>query len=268
MNPHIIWSLIFFGCVAFTLVFRFRNAAHYYMKFAFYIIYVSGTALFLIPIAIFQPKNVKNANIGTRWSRWTNSILEIQWEVEGQEHLAVDQGAIVVSNHQSMLDYLGMCELWDVAGKLTAVAKKEILYSGPFGLAAYLCDLVFINRMNSDESKQILKEAGQKMKKEKIKLWIYPEGTRCSDPGKLLPFKKGAFHMAVQCGLPIIPIVFSPYYFVDYKKKIFASGKVRIHILPAVDTSAYSLDQIPELSEEVRSLMLQEYLALGSRKQL
>lgn len=52
---------------------------------------------------------------------------------------------------------------------------------------------------------------------------FYPEGTR-NDSGKILPFKKGAFRIAIEHQLPIMPAVISPYYFIDHKKKIFNKG--------------------------------------------
>lgn len=54
-------------------------------------------------------------------------------------------------------------------------------------------------------------------------MWIFPEGTR-SKKEELLPFKKGAFHIAMMHKLPIVPVIVSPYYFIDDDKKTFDSG--------------------------------------------
>ena len=61
-------------------------------------------------------------------------------------------------------------------GKVTVIAKREILYSGPFGLAAWLCGLVFINKRDVTESRELMKVAMEKLKRENIKLWVFPEG--------------------------------------------------------------------------------------------
>lgn len=59
--------------------------------------------------------------------------------------------------------------------------------------------------------------------KMQIKLWVFPEGTR-RNTGDIHPFKKGAFHMAIQAQIPILPVVFSSYYFLDSSKKYFDQG--------------------------------------------
>lgn len=54
---------------------------------------------------------------------------------------------------------------------------------------------------------------------------MFPEGTRNKNPEKLLPFKKGAFRVAICCQIPIVPVVYSPYYFIDGKTFYFGKGK-------------------------------------------
>ena len=66
--------------------------------------------------------------------------------------------------------------IWHTMGKVTVIAKREILYSGPFGLAAWLCGLVFINKRDMSESRELMRVAMEKLKRENIKLWVFPEG--------------------------------------------------------------------------------------------
>lgn len=58
------------------------------------------------------------------------------------------------------------------------IAKKELLYVWPFGLAAWLCGLVFIDKKNVVASRKIMKSAMERLKVEKIKLWVFPEGKK------------------------------------------------------------------------------------------
>lgn len=69
------------------------------------------------------------------------------------------------------------------------VAKKEIFYIWPFGLSAWLCGLIFIDRVHSDRAKNTINDAMDWLKRDKIKLWIFPEGTR-RNTGILHSFKK------------------------------------------------------------------------------
>lgn len=120
-----------------------------------------------------------------------------------------------------------MFDLWPVMDKCTVVAKKELFYMWPFGLAAWLCGLIFIDRMNSENARHVINAATKRIKSEKIKLWIFPEGTR-RNTGDIHPFKKGAFHVAINLQLPILPVVYSSYYFLSKEKRRLDHGKKTI----------------------------------------
>jgi len=141
--------------------------------------------------------------------------------------------------------------MWPLMKRCATVAKKELLYVFPFGLSAWLCGTVFIDRSKGSKSIVKLSTTAETIQKENVrgskecktfrmkplcssykppllclqtKLWIFPEGTRHKG-AELLPFKKGAFHIAMQCKLPIVPVVISPYTFIDDEKEIFDQGK-------------------------------------------
>lgn len=79
-----------------------------------------------------------------------------------------------------------------------------ILHSG---IIAYLCGTVFIDRRNLKEATQKINSVGKTLTPDQVKLWVFPEGTRNRDKKlSLLPFKKGAFHVAQTSGLPILPL--------------------------------------------------------------
>lgn len=91
-----------------------------------------------------------------------------------------------------------------------------------------------------------------------LKLWIFPEGTRGGGAG-MLPFKKGAFYLAISSQLPITPIVYSRYHFLDSYKWRFDPGEVIVTVLPPISTEGMTLEQIPELMDRVQKLMMDTY---------
>lgn len=151
-----------------------------------------------------------------------------------------------------------MFQIWPVMDKCTAVGKKEIFYAWPFGLAAWLCGLIFIDRMNSEKARSVINAATEHIKDKKMKLWIFPEGTR-HNTGHIHPFKKGAFHVAINSQLPILPVVFSSYYFLSSKEKRFDSGRVIITTLPPISTEGLSTNDVEHLMQKTRNVMVDAF---------
>lgn len=103
-----------------------------------------------------------------------------------------------------------------------------------------------------------MNKAANIIKKDQIKLWIFPEGTR-KNTGEIHPFKKGAFHVAVSAQLPILPVVYSPYYFLDDRRRTLDSGKVIISALPPIPTEGLTMDDVDDLMQKVRENMMEEF---------
>ncbi|CAD6216435.1 GSCOCG00004593001-RA-CDS [Cotesia congregata] len=259
--------------VGFILILPFlyetSSTFRYYFKFLLYYGIVMANSLILIPIMVFRPGNVKNLLLASSICHHVSNLLGLKWELRNRENLEKEQACIVVANHQSSLDILGMFEMWPVMDKCTVVAKKELFYAWPFGLAAWLCGLIFIDRMNSEKARTALNTATDKIKEKKIKLWIFPEGTR-HNTGEIHPFKKGAFHVAVNSQLPILPVVFSSYYFLSKKDKRFDPGniikvyffvirRVIITTLPPILTKGLGPEDIEALMEKTRNSMTQVF---------
>lgn len=96
------------------------------------------------------------------------NFMGVRWELRGREHLEQDRACIIVANHQSSLDIMGMFQIWPVMEKCTVVGKKEIFYAWPFGLAAWLCGLIFIDRMNSEKARSVINTATDHIKDGKV----------------------------------------------------------------------------------------------------
>lgn len=108
------------------------------------------------------------------------------------------------------------------------MGKKELLWTPLLGQFMWLAGSIFIDRSNNQRAIQSLKEAGDQLKRKSTSLWMFAEGTRASQevPG-LRPFKKGAFHLAVDAQIPIIPVVCENYWRI-YHKGVFEGGRLKI----------------------------------------
>ncbi|XP_017065056.1 1-acyl-sn-glycerol-3-phosphate acyltransferase alpha [Drosophila eugracilis] len=231
----------------------------YYFKFMMYYGIVSFNSIVLIPAFLTRPCDVRNLLWASTWCHRVSTLIGLRWELRGKEHLAKDQACIIVANHQSSLDVLGMFNIWHVMNKCTVVAKRELFYAWPFGLAAWLAGLIFIDRVRGEKARETLNDVNRRIKKQRIKLWVFPEGTR-RNTGELHPFKKGAFHMAIDQQIPILPVVFSSYCtFLNDKKKILNAGRIVITTLPPVSTEGLTKDDIDVLMERVRSQMIETF---------
>ncbi|XP_030566807.1 1-acyl-sn-glycerol-3-phosphate acyltransferase alpha [Drosophila novamexicana] len=231
----------------------------YYFKFLIYYGIVSFNSIILIPAFLTRPCDVRNLLWASTWCHRVTALIGLRWELRGKEHLEKDQACIIVANHQSSLDVLGMFNIWHVMNKCTVVAKRELFYAWPFGLAAWLAGLIFIDRVRGEKARDTLNAVNRRIKKQRIKLWVFPEGTR-RNTGELHPFKKGAFHMAIDQQIPILPVVFSSYCtFLNDKKKILNAGRIVITTLPPVSTEGLTKDDIDQLMERVRAQMCETF---------
>ncbi|KAG8239870.1 hypothetical protein J437_LFUL019468 [Ladona fulva] len=174
--------------------------------------------------------------MGVKWEVRGGNILD---ELAGRTGSRKEpKGAIFIANHQSTLDTLGMISIWDRLHPMAAVIKKEVFYVWPFGLAAYLAGSIYIDRSRGRTALYSIESCAHRVAKDKIKMFVFPEGTRnranCSwgDDGAqkhLLPFKSGAFRAAISVGIPLVPVVYSPYTFVDEKRLLFDHGTLFIY---------------------------------------
>jgi lysophosphatidate acyltransferase len=107
------------------------------------------------------------------------------------------------------------------------MAKKELQFS-PLGGFMAMSGTIFIDRGNNAKAVRSMQMAGDGMKARKSSLWMYPEGTRHNQQEpSILPLKKGGFHLAIQAGIPIVPVV-SENYWRLYHKGVFESGTIKM----------------------------------------
>lgn len=122
-----------------------------------------------------------------------------------------------------------------------------------------LSKTVFIDRANRATAVAAFSKAAEHMHSERQSVYIFPEGTRSyySKPD-MLPFKKGAFHLAIQAQVPIVPIVVANYSNVlSIREKRFWGGRIPIRVLRPVETSGLEAKDVEHLCQDVRERMME-----------
>ncbi len=157
---------------------------------------------------------------------------------------------IVTPNHQSNADILAL--ICTLPVKFRWVVKRELLVIPLFGWALARTGAVPLNRKDRTQSISRLQQAAESKFKDGWSVLIYPEGTRSPD-GNLQEFKKGAFMMAVQTGIPILPITCNGAFKVLPKDTIFVQGgHITLTIGDPIDTNGLDVEDIPQLMEKTR----------------
>jgi lysophosphatidate acyltransferase len=123
----------------------------------------------------------------------------------------------------------------------------------------WLSKTVFIDRGNHKSAIAAFESAANQMRDERQSVFIFPEGTRSySQKPDLLPFKKGAFHLAIRAKVPIVPVVVANYAaLVSVQEKRFVPGRIPIRVLKPIPT----VDLKPEDVEDVMKLVRDQMMA-------
>ncbi|HVZ19030.1 MAG TPA: lysophospholipid acyltransferase family protein [Terriglobales bacterium] len=164
-------------------------------------------------------------------------IAGVRWKVIGYDQLDLSRNYIFMSNHVSNLDPPLLIPL--LPHRVTIMVKKELFRLPILGRAMRMADCVPIDRHNREAAISSVREAEAVVRKGHH-IVVYPEGTRSRD-GRLLPFKKGPFYMAMETGVPIVPITLLGSETLWPKGKFFVKpGEVTVVFHPAVDPKQFS----------------------------
>jgi 1-acyl-sn-glycerol-3-phosphate acyltransferase len=198
------------------------------------------------------------------WGRAMLWIAGVELEVEGAGHLAADQAMVGTFNHGSVLDAFLITAIMP-RGSVAAI-KREVLYYPVVGFTLYLFGFLLLDRGNGARAKATMKRAGDRMRRERMKVFISPEGTR-SFTAELLPFKKGPFHLAMDSGAPIVPVV------IDGAVELHPPGRwtttpglVRIRILPPRSSAGFSPASLGAEADALRELYVAEVARMKAER--
>ena len=225
-------------------------------KWLIFVPYLAVSTLFfgsltVILVVITNPR-ITSFICGTIWARLNGYLTPMQVKVTGRHHVDERRSYVIVANHQSQFDifvvygWLGVDFKW--------VMKQELRKIPGIGIGCEKVGHIFIDRSNHEKALASLQAA-----KEKIvngtSVIFFPEGTRSKD-GSLGTFKKGAFKMAIDLSLPILPIT------IKGTKEILPPssidlfpGKVQMIIHEPIDTEAFTDDNLDDLMNLTRRVI-------------
>lgn len=182
------------------------------------------------------------------WSRVTCWIAFIRIKIVGRENINKAQSYVFVANHQGAFDifliygFLGHNFKW--------LMKKSLRKLPLVGKACEAAGHVFVDRSSRNGVLQTIQKAKAKLNNG-ISTVVFPEGSRTED-GKMHVFKKGAFQLALDLGLPIVPLTINGSYNVLVKGSLLMSpGKMSLTIHPPIITEQMTADDMPELMNQV-----------------
>ena len=191
-------------------------------------LYIINRRLWLYPLALWGAKYWLKA-CGTKVN------------VTGLENLEEGKNYVFASNHRS---YLDTAALFRYAGRrIGLVAKKELLAVPIMGQGMGFVNIIAIDRSNPERAKRSMDKARQVVQ-DGYSFGVFVEGTRAM-PGELLPFKKGAFHLALQTGVDIIPVAFkNTDRLMGKKTGVLKFGTIEMVLLPPVRTEGRELMEV------------------------
>lgn len=176
--------------------------------------------------------------------------------VAGLENLDPERSYIFAANHRS---YLDTATLFAFAGKrMGLVAKKELLKVPVMGQGMSFVNIIAIDRSNPEKARESMEKA-RSVLDDGYSFGVFVEGTRAM-PGELLPFKKGAFHLAIQTNADIIPVAIKNTDVMMGKRTGVAySGVIEMVLLPPIPVKEISGAVTPlELLLETRAAIAEE----------
>jgi 1-acyl-sn-glycerol-3-phosphate acyltransferase len=210
-----------------------------------------STCAFLFPL--ISPGENKVHRIANLWARMLLWLTSTRVDVIGRENVRIGKPHIFMANHQSDFDIL--IELAHIPGQFRWIAKKELFKIPVFGKAMRNAGYIEIDRQNHEKALKSLDEAARKIREGKSVV-TFPEGTRSKD-GTVRPFKQGMFHLAIESGVPIIPISIIGANEIMPKRSLNVKpGRITMVIDRPVDVSAYTVETRALLIERVRSIII------------
>lgn len=211
-----------------------------------------------ILICLTSPRNPKHVMTFGRMYGKLSHVFGIKMVYRIPEEAKHYGSCVYVGNHQNNYDMITMSNA--VQPRTVTVGKRSLIWIPFFGQLYWISGNILIDRSNRSKAHNTITQVADQIKKRNISVWMFPEGTRSRGRG-MLPFKTGAFHAAMAAGVPVVPVCVSTTQG-RIKLNRWDNGVVIVEMLPPVDTSKYTREQVRELAEDCRQMMIKRIAEL------
>jgi len=223
-----------------------------YKWLVYFPIVALGTFFFgtlaLVLLLFFEVRFVSQL-CGGGWGRLLCWATPVGVKVTGRRNLDKTRSCVIVANHQSHYDILVIYGWIGVDFKW--VMKKELRKIPILGIASHRGGHIFIDRSNNEAARATLREAKKKISGG-TSIVFFPEGTRTTT-GSMGEFKKGAFVMALDLGIPVVPVTIAGSRRVMPSKTLdIFPGRIHMIIHPPIDVARYTRATLEDLMDEAR----------------
>lgn len=185
-----------------------------------------------------------------------SALVGLKLNVNGEANLWKQRPAIFLFNHQSKADMIIVAQL--LRRDFSGVARKHEKSPKLFEQAMDLGGVALLDLSDPKQAINTMRELGARVQEENLSVAIAPEGTRSSSK-QLGAFKKGAFQLALQAGVPVVPIVIHNAMDVSSRDEfLYHSATVDVDVLPPIDTSEWKKSTLNRHIKEVRELFLEQ----------
>ena len=230
----------------------FLNYAHTAAAWPLVALYTVVMGTLSLACSPFDPKGRRQHWCASTWSRMIARTALLDVRVRGAEHLRAGESYVFLSTHQSWMDIPVM--LGYLPAQLRIAAKREVFLIPFLGWHLARAGPIPINRGSTAESVASLQRAARHLG-DGVSAFVFPEGTRTRD-GSLQPLKTGGFRLALESGLPLVPVtIVGTRRAMPRGSMVLRAGPVRMHIDPPIHTAGLDDSDIPALIERVREAM-------------
>nr|XP_060617012.1 1-acyl-sn-glycerol-3-phosphate acyltransferase alpha-like [Anolis sagrei ordinatus] len=253
--------LLLLSLLGFPFLYLRSITIKYYCKVGFLFFLVGFACFWTVILCAYKGRNMDNARIFSKLLVLIKYFFGIRFKIQGLENLPDEDCYVMVANHQGYLDFIALSEF--LPPQCVTLTKKEFRFVGLLGLTFWLCGFFFIDREEKSRAINTMLYIQKAMVAKRFRVLIFPEGTRNHNTS-MLPFKHGAFHLAIQAQVPVVPVVISSYHhFCSTIQKTFTKGECTIQILPTVETQGLKADDVLELTKLVRDSMLKVFYQIS-----